>query len=621
VSRVVPTTTPSGDPLDLSMAVTRAVSPIHLQYLRNMEVRASMSSSILREGELWGLIACHHDTPRHIDFQTRSALELFTQLLAYELAHRQDRNEMKEAEKAHLLHDRLVMMFEGGMDLGNSLRLLGEEIGEVIPFDGIASFSGDRYRCEGLTPTAEELDVLRKHLARMPSNRAYSTGFVEKAFPGAIAPDRGIGGMMALPIKREPREYVLLFRQEIVHSVNWAGDPSKPAQVVDGRLTPRESFAIWKEEVRGKSAPWTAGEKRSGEILRVTLLELMLKMTTQVATRGRQRSDKQEILIAELNHRLRNIFTVMGGMVRQASATDGESLRQSLSRRIETLARANDALIAGGAETASLRGLIADEIGAFDSGSRLRVEGQDAQISGPARGTLALVIHELVTNSFKYGALSVPEGQIVLALSNGPNGSLIWTWKERGGPKVEEPSRTGFGTTLISRAIPHELRGEAEIAFKPGGVEARFVLPATAAKMSSFAPSLKVVETMPDDANLLKDQEVLVVDDNFVIAMNASDALERLGPRKVHLAGGVEEGLKLLKAQTVDFAVLDIDLGGESSEPIAQRLTEMGVPFILASGYSAKDDLGASFTGHPVLTKPYSNENLASAIKAMRLNS
>lgn len=618
ISPIVPPTMPSGDPVDLSMAVTRAVSPIHLQYLRNMEVGASMSVSILREGELWGLIACHHHEARHVDFQTRSALELFAQLFAYELAHRQDRDEVRESERAHELHDRLVMMFEGGMDLKNSLKVLGDEIDDVIAMDGIALFSGDRYRRDGLTPNDQELDTLRKQLSRMPSNRVFTTDNISRSCPGAVAPERGIGGMMALPIKREPREYVMLFRREVAETVKWAGDPHKPVKVENGQLAPRQSFAIWQETVRGRSAPWTAAEARSGEILRVTLLELVLKLTSHSAATGRKRSDKQEILIAELNHRLRNVFTVMRGLVEQGGQAESpEQLKKVLAQRIDALSRSNDALRRGG-EGGSLRALIEDSIRAFDGQQRLRVEGEDAQISASARDTMALVVHELVTNSVKYGALSVPEGEILCSFSKRSRGQILWTWQETGGPETSEPKRVGFGTTLISRAIPHELGGKAQVKFNPGGVEARFTLPASAAKIAPYVPPAPREDQAPETGDTFSDRDVLVVEDNFVIAMNASDALERMGARKVHLAGGIEDGLRMIDSHQIGFAVLDIDLGGESSEPIARHLSGQGIPFILASGYEAEDSYAAKFADHPVLAKPYSNESLASAIRAMR---
>jgi light-regulated signal transduction histidine kinase (bacteriophytochrome) len=136
--------------------VTRTVSPVALEYLLNMSVRASMSVSILRKGELWGLMACHHPQPHHIDYETRSAVALFTQLFTYELALYEEGREREHAICAHDLHERLVMLFEGGLDQ------IAAEIGAVIDFDGLALSSNGGYcaqRTVAAGPVLPPVDV------------------------------------------------------------------------------------------------------------------------------------------------------------------------------------------------------------------------------------------------------------------------------------------------------------------------------------------------------------------------------------------------------------------------------------------------------------------------------
>ena len=114
-------------------------------------------------------------------------------------------------------------------------------------------------------------------------------------------------GLMAMPISRTPRDYLVMFRREVAQSVLWAGNPEKPAELGPNgiRLTPRKSFTAWRETVRGRCAPWLPGERRAAETLRVTLLEVVLKMSDAMNESRKKADEQQELLIAELNHRVR----------------------------------------------------------------------------------------------------------------------------------------------------------------------------------------------------------------------------------------------------------------------------------------------------------------------------
>ncbi len=622
---IVPGRDPEGRQVDLSLAVTRAVSPVHLEYLRNMGVRASMSVSILRDGKLWGLMACHHPEPHHIDYETRSAVELFTQLLSYELALCDDRLERERTARAHDLHERLVMLFESGVDFGSGLARIAQEIGSIIEFDGIALHGGDQYHADGVAPDEAEFHELTKHLARVPAGRVFCTEHLEASCPGAVGPERRIGGLMALPIKRHPRQFLMLFRREATQKVTWAGHPAKYV-ANGGRISPRTSFAAWQELVSGRSAPWSPAEQRAAEVLRVTLLELVLKQTSDLNVAGQKRSRKQEILISELNHRLRNIFGLVSGIVAQADAADSAlaAYADEVDGRIRALARANDQLTRARQGRFSLMGLILDEVAAF-AGDRRRVivEGGDVWLPAAVGDTLSLVVHELVTNSVKHGALGRATGEVRVSFGPAAKGGVEWTWQERGGPPVSPPARVGFGSTLIARSIPHELGGEAAVDYHPDGLHARFRLPATQAELVAArpaTPSAGASEPVTPHAQAVRlSGTALVVEDNLIIAMNAADTLRGLGAENVLIAGSSQEALRLIEAQPVDLAILDVDLGGQTSAAVAQRLRELDVPYLLATGYDAEQ--AASESGIPptlVLSKPYSNEGIAEMLARMQ---
>ncbi|WP_407493314.1 HWE histidine kinase domain-containing protein [Pseudooceanicola sp. MF1-13] len=622
---IYPERDPNGEPLDLSLTMSRAVSPIHLEYLRNMGVGASMSVSILRKGKLWGLFACHHDTPRHIDYETRSSVELFAQLFNYELAQVEMNEELAEVDRARSLHDRLMSQLSGDQSIVDVFDVFSSSIKEVIPFDGIAVYSDGDYRQDGSTPTKEEFMGLARFLNTTPAGQVYSTQQLAKRYPAAEAFGERVAGILVLPISRTPRDYLVLFRREITASVNWAGNPEKPVELGPNgsRLTPRKSFKAWQEIVRGQSAPWRSSELRAADALRVTLLEVVLKMADQRNEVRRRAQDQQELLIAELNHRVRNILNLIRGLVSQGknNADSVDAYRQVLDARIYALARAHDQLTQSEWDWVPLRGLVETEVKAFltDKASRVSITGDEVDLSPGAFTTMALVIHELVTNSAKYGALNDSSGSVTIDVHLDPDGVARLTWREYDGPPVQAPTRRGFGTTIIERSIPYELKGTAEVHYKVTGLEADFTLPGLHVRAVKSAP----VET--DDMVIQAVPEVemsghcLVLEDNMVIALDASDMLAEMGADFVSTASRVSDAFQILQSQKIAFALLDVNLGDETSLPVVRHCLEKGIPAILATGYGSNTDLVEQFPTVPILKKPYTIESLRETLAAMDL--
>ncbi len=616
-ARILPAPRGAEPPLDLSMAVTRAVSPIHIEYLQNMGVGASMSVSILREGRLWGMIACHHDAARNVDSATRAAIELFAQMLSYELALQHERRMREKAAAARELHKRLLMLFEAGSPLSEGLAAVSSTLHEVIDFHGLAVISGRDYAAEGDVPTEAEFAALEEALARQPEGKVFATDHLEGAAPGAVDPARGLGGLLAIPIQRDPRRHLMLFRREVLRDVRWAGAPTKVVDA-EGRISPRRSFAAWSEEVRGHCEAWDAGEIEAAEVLRIALLELMLKLVSERSRRGEDRSARQEVLISELSHRLRNVFGLATGIIR-ATGQDSPGVKdfaEGLTSRFAALARANEQVFSEASGTFRLSELLRAELEAFaGSAEGLRMEGGDIALPGPLRPTLALVFHELATNAVKYGALSQPGGAVRVAVSRNPGGGAAWTWEETGGPPVTPPARRGFGSTLIANTLPHELGGETTLDYTAEGLRARFALPARHVAGFHDAPP-QFAQAAPDgpaqQAAALRGRG-LVVEDNLIIALHAVDALRALGAEDVEIAGSSGEALGFIDRQKPDFAVLDLDLGGASSAPVAERLRALGVPIVLATGYDAGAPAQGIFAGLPLVSKPYTTRSIGAA--------
>ena len=612
---IEPTLDPTGAPLDLSMSTLRATSPIHHEYLRNMGVRASMSVSILRRGKLWGLFACHHYEPRVVPFTVRTLCELFGQFFSFALEQREADEERDMVERSRHSHQTLATLMAEGGNLSENFESFTEVLQEVIAFDGVALSLDGSLQLAGRTPTRDETQELLRFLNRAAASRVYVTDHLGGVHPPAEDFAARAAGLLALPISRTPRDYLLLFRQEVARSVTWAGDPDKPVEAGPNglRLTPRKSFEAWRQTVRGRSAPWTNVETTTAENLRITMLEVILRLTDEAAQERAAAQERQELLIAELNHRVRNILNLIRGLVGQSRAEEQsiDDFVTVVGGRIQALARAHDQITDEQWQPGSLHDLICTEAKAYANGQsdRVHVKGDDVLIEPTAFTVLSLVMHELLTNAMKYGALADGSGRVEIDVTTETDGGVTLGWREIGGPAVQAPTRRGFGSTIIERSIPYELKGKAELHFDLGGVNARFYVPASF--VAGLAESKSETPVKAPSRFALRG-DVMLVEDNMIIALDAEMMLSELGAETVHVASNVAEALRIIDQHDPAYAILDVNLGAETSEAVAERLSADGVPFVFATGYGEVDKLTGRHAA-PVLRKPYEADALRHA--------
>lgn len=622
---IVPQLGPTGAPLDLSMSTLRAHSPIHIEYLKNMQVGATLTISLLRGGRLWGLIACHHKTARQVSYERRTAAELFAQVLSLLIETREREAVSDYEQRTRRLHDGLMAaIVESGSTAAN-LGAMAERISEIVPCDGMAIRIGDETVLTGSTPTRDEMVALTRFLDQSAASKVLALTDLGQAHPPARDYADRAAGMLAIPVSRTPRDYLVFFRREIAQSITWAGDPTKPVEVGPNgvRLTPRKSFEAWREIIRGQSAAWTEPELRAADALRVTILEVVLRLTGLAEHERERAAQRQDLLIAELNHRVRNILGLIRGLISQSKggATDVESFAATIGGRVQALARAHDQITEGNWGPRSLAGLISTEAAAYLNGGahRVQIEGPAVLLHPEAFATMALVIHEMITNAAKYGALCDRSGRVIVDWTT-DDGELVIRWREIGGPAVQAPTRRGFGTTIIERSVPHDLHGEASITYALDGVQARFVVPAKFIDHDGVVAPVAVAPAEQAEAFRLEGA-VLLVDDSMIIAMDAEEMLLSLGAEKVLMANDVQEAMRLLDAETPMFALLDVNLGFEMSYPIADRLRRDGVPYVFATGYGDEIVLPPPHQDCPVVKKPYTAQTIAAGAASARSGS
>ena len=615
-------------PLDLSLAITRAVSTVHIEYLRNMDVAASLSISIIVDGALWGLIACHHDRPRLPTFVIRTAAELFGQMYSMTLEGRLRHAQEQEDKQAQESTVRMLTSIAVNKELLTHASWLQDALSPLIHCDGIATHFKGRLSLSGSTPPASDVEAISKLINLLPPSQLFVNDHIAGLREKSITHTEQAAGVLGIPFSHGHGDYLMLFRRERIRDVKWAGEPTKVETQGDNipRLSPRKSFAAYTESIRGRSRPFTALECRIAETIRSGLSELILRGLQNIDTDRQRATERQELLIAELNHRVRNVLALIRGLITQTNGEGGDatSYVKSLSGRVQALARAHDRVTRQNWGPGRLNAIFDDEIAAYVPNQRHRftIDGAKILLQPQAYSALALIIHELVTNCSKYGALS-DSGRVEVTLEHKPGTGLFFKWREMDGPPVTVPTRRGFGSVIIERVLPFDLQGTALVHYLPSGLEAEFFIPdrhiATGVNMGAdlaeaFATDLSMVVVAPTPTRPLDGLTVLLVEDNLIVALECEDMLRLLGARTVRTASTVATASQILKSERVHFAVLDINLGGESSLDLATQIRAMEIPFVFASGYGENINVGG--LNHSILTvsKPYDNEQLGFAI-------
>ncbi len=354
-SRLVPELEPeSGAPLDLSFSVLRSVSPIHVEYLRNMGVTASMSVSLIRDGQLAGLIACHHYSgPHPVSFVVRDTAEFLGQTLSWHVASFEARAASERALRAQRAESEIVAAVSTTRSIPAGL--CTPALLEIAEAQGAAVVYEGTVHVVGKTPPPVEVRRIVDALTHDETDWLSTTDQLSERLPRAADWSDVAAGVLAVAISRELGEHVLWFRPAVDRTVDWAGDPRKVSMVDDAgvsRLSPRGSFALWRETVRGRSLPWEpwqieaasnlrrlllSGVRRRADELRVTNEELALADRTKdefLATVGHE-------LRTPLNAMLGWIHILRSGTVNAA----GEDRRERALDTIERNARAQAQLI------------------------------------------------------------------------------------------------------------------------------------------------------------------------------------------------------------------------------------------------------------------------------------
>jgi len=621
----------TGKPLDMSQAILRDVSPIHREYLRNMGIDASMSISIIRDGKLWGLIACHHYSPRILPRHLRAVCELFGSMFSLQLEAREKGEQFEERLASRMVLQNLMLNLAGADDYAIGLtqqspNLLdyihgGDPSIEGIGQGGVAVSVKGQITFLGITPEPAQIKSLVEWLDThmQQGDGVFSTDRLGEIWPKAADFAGVASGVLVISVSPEPSDFIIWFRPELVATSSWAGEPKKLERSGPNgdRLSPRKSFEVWKETVRGRCLPWTPADLDAAFDLRVSLLHVVLRRINAAALERKRSAARDQLLMAELDHRVKNTIANIQALVVQTSrsADTLTGFVKGLDGRIQSMAKAHSLLSQSRWEGVSIDKLLREELNAYANGHfAVVLSGIDFLLTPKSALSLSLAVHELATNAGKYGALSTPGGRVTVSWRLADDGGIELSWSETGGPPVEPPTRRGFGSTLIERALAMETGGRANIHYLRTGVVCEIFLPFSSISHSDTLalapPSGKPVMIEMVTKVIQEPFRILVVEDSFLLVMTLETVFDDLGWKLIGPATRKSEALALAQTETFDAALLDVNLDGEMSWEIAAYLKERRIPFVFSTGYDVTNILPDFLVGSAVIGKPYRSDEL-----------
>jgi two-component sensor histidine kinase/CheY-like chemotaxis protein len=304
-------------------------------------------------------------------------------------------------------------------------------------------------------------------------------------------------------------------------------------------------------------------------------------------------------------------------IIRLTRASDVAAYTTAVEGRIRALSRAHTILALSRWQGADMLGIVEEELEPYRVGdvNKVTTSGPNISLQPAAAQSLALALHELVTNAAKYGALSSVSGRVELNWEL-TSGTLVLRWVETGGPPTHPPSSPGFGTRIITASVEGQLGGQTTFDWRREGLQCVLSIPrGDAIPMNRSQHGRASTESQPPPNGItVTGNKIMVVEDEALVAMSLRDSLDELGFSVIGPFSRISEAMIALRNNHVDAAVLDVNLGGELIYPLADVLTADHVPFVFITGYGA-DEIERRYASIPILQKPIE----ADALKSMLL--
>jgi chemotaxis family two-component system sensor kinase Cph1 len=456
-------------PLDMSDSNLRSVSPIHLQYLRNMGVSASASVSIVKDGRLWGLIACHHDAPKWLTYDTRAACRSLVGTFSQHIKAREEALGYRQRMRLRGFEDDIVLALSREDSLMMALPHRLSEIARMLDADGVAVLGARDVFTHGMCPMDGEVREIAEWIQSQGSEPVFSTDYLSRHFPRAAHFKPRASGVLSLELSAVDPGLLIFFRAERAEIVNWAGNPHKSKDAdPQSVLTPRASFQAWQETVDGHSRGWTLPELDAASRLRIALRDMMQNQRMRELNRQLTNTlhDKElllkekRFLIEEVNHRVQNSLQVvssfLGIQARGSGSAEMKSALEEARGRVTAVALVHRRLHRGDQIEMVNAGRYIEELCSEtflflgkEWAEQRTLNLSPVLISTDRAVTVGLVLTELLINCNKY-AYNGASGPVEIELIE-DRGQLRLAVADKGAGAVSP--RKGVGSRIIDALV------------------------------------------------------------------------------------------------------------------------------------------------------------------------
>jgi len=426
----VPIVPEAAEPLDMSFSTLRSISPVHVEYMRNMGTAASLSISILLDGTLWGLIACHHKEPRMVPFGVRAGCDFLARLLAVQLANTERQRTIEHRLRLGSIQSRLIAGLTARGDVAEGLANQADDLLSFAAADGAAILFEGRCLLIGATPTEGEVRGLATWLSEDVRREVFATDELGSELPWGLADPGRTSGLLAVSISKLYNNYLMWFRPEMPRTVVWAGDPRTSVSPEGGgettptRLHPRASFEAWKEVLRGRSAGWESAEIEAAVEFRNAIVGVVLRTAEELAQLNTEltRSNQElEAFSYSVSHDLRAPFRHIVGYAELLRDGGIDRIGPQAARYVETII-----------ESATYAGTLVDNLLAFSRMGRTTIHPVEVDMNTLVRESIVEASRDAEGRNvvWKVGDLPAARGDLMmlrLAVGNLLSNALKYT--------------------------------------------------------------------------------------------------------------------------------------------------------------------------------------------------
>lgn len=628
------------DPVDLSHSVLRSVSPIHLQYLRNMGVEASMSVSLVQDGKLWGLIACHHYAPKHVSYDVRLACESLAQILSWQIASR-DRSDhnSQRAAAAQFMSD-ILTSAAAAPSLIEGLLKRSQDLLQLVQAQGVAIKYRNEIATAGLAPGRADVAELVAWLQTQDKKDVYVTHKLSKDFPGAARFAGTASGIIVIQLHSGQDDCIIWFRPEQVSIVNWAGNPGKVRDPETNRLTPRGSFALWQETVNGQSQHWLDWQVEAATRFLYLLVASIVRKAEEIENLNRElqyANQAKDEFLAMVSHELRTPLNSMigwmqmirGGLLHESEYQDAyQTIERNAYDQLQLIEDLIDIsrIVSGKmqihAEVIDVNRVLQNAISSVKPALQSKGIQLNNNLTQPVMvyadpDRLQQVFWNLLNNAVKFtpkqGRIDLEFAQedsnVRISIQDSGQGIepdllpfIFDRFRQGDNSMARKHLGLGLGLAICRHLIElHGGRIRAHSTGKNQGARFEIELP--------VAPLHQAVQGLRETANdffrlecppVLQNKRILIVDDEPASRKVLALVFTRLG-LTVELAESGEAALQILTSKSFDFIVSDIGMPAMDGFQFAEILRSRGrtggglIPAIALSAYTRGQDKTRAF--------------------------